>query len=392
MVLGTRAFVSYGWGLFVALPFCLGLGAVLLYAYHGPRGFWRCMGVACMSTLLLGVALLALALEGLICLLMALPLALPLAAMGGTVGYFIQRNRPTMRAAPSTLMLLMLFVPGWMSAERGSKPAPIFAVHTAVEVDAPPEAVWRRLMGFASIPPPTEWLFRLGIAYPTRATIAGRGVGAQRHCEFDTGAFVEPIRVWDEPHRLRFSVTSSPPPMQEWTPYKEIHPRHLAGFLVAREGEFLLVPLPGGRSRLEGTTWYQHNMWPASYWRLWSDTIIHRIHGRVLRYIKRRAEADVTIAPGDSSRLRSTIYPSKRPSCSERCPQNARSCGSFQTANMTNFKGSLGVRQFHSRFDGPFRPLASAPLLCDLCGPRCPRCALRALRLRLCLGWFCLLI
>jgi hypothetical protein len=32
-------------------------------------------------------------------------------------------------------------------------------------------------------------------------------------------------------------------------------------------------------------------MWPAAYWHLWSDYIIHRIHGRVLDHIKTLAEA-----------------------------------------------------------------------------------------------------
>lgn len=31
-------------------------------------------------------------------------------------------------------------------------------------------------------------------------------------------------------------------------------------------------------------------MWPAEYWQLWSDAIIHRIHLRVLTHIKRLAE------------------------------------------------------------------------------------------------------
>jgi hypothetical protein len=31
-------------------------------------------------------------------------------------------------------------------------------------------------------------------------------------------------------------------------------------------------------------------MWPADYWRLWSDLIIHRIHSRVLRHIQALSE------------------------------------------------------------------------------------------------------
>jgi hypothetical protein len=111
-----------------------------------------------------------------------------------------------------------------------------------------------------------------------------------RRCVFSTGAFVEPIRVWDEPRLLKFAVTSNPPPMSEWSPYGNIHPPHLNGFLVSSGGQFKLVTLPGGRTRLEGTTWYRHNLWPAAYWRLWSDFIIHRIHLRVLNHVKRLSE------------------------------------------------------------------------------------------------------
>ena len=118
----------------------------------------------------------------------------------------------------------------------------------------------------------------------------GRGIGAERHCVFSTGAFVEPIEVWEAPHRLRFSVTSNPAPMEEWTPYSHIEPPHLHGFLMSKGGQFLLTPLPNGGTRLEGTTWYQHGLWPPAYWRLWSDAIIHRIHMRVLSHIRDAAE------------------------------------------------------------------------------------------------------
>ena len=170
--------------------------------------------------------------------------------------------------------------------------APLFAVRTSVEVDASPEKVWRHVVSFPELPAPTEWFFRAGVAYPMRAEIIGQGSGATRHCVFSTGTFVEPIQVWDEPRLLRFAVTDNPSPMQESTPYSTIHPPHLSGFLLSRQGQFLLIPLPGGRTRLEGTTWYAHNMWPAGYWRVWADLLIHRIHLRVLNHIKVLAESD----------------------------------------------------------------------------------------------------
>lgn len=290
VLLGTAVLGAYGWSLFVALPFCLGLFAVLLYSYHGPRSFWACFNVALLPIALLGAVLLVVSIEGLICLLMAAPLGLGLAALGGSLGYFIQANYWRPRSSPALLSIVLL-VPALFGAEHAARlETPKFVVRTSIDVHAPPERVWGQVVAFAEIPPPTDMLFRAGIAYPIRAEITGRGVGAVRHCVFSTGAFVEPIEIWDEPRLLKFGVTASPAPLNEMTPYGHIEPRHLHGYFVSEEGQFLLTALPDGGTRLEGTTRYQDAMWPAAYWHVWSGYIIHRIHWRVLKHIKAAAE------------------------------------------------------------------------------------------------------
>jgi hypothetical protein len=167
---------------------------------------------------------------------------------------------------------------------------PLRAVETSIEVAAPPAEVWSHLVAFNELPPPQERIFHTGIAYPLRAEIDGHGVGAVRNCVFTTGAFVEPIEVWDEPHLLRFTVSAQPPVMDELSPYPHLHPPHLDGYLQSRRGQFLLTPLANGHTLLTGTTWYQNSFWPGQYWNVWSDYIIHRIHGRVLAHIKHEAE------------------------------------------------------------------------------------------------------
>jgi uncharacterized membrane protein YhaH (DUF805 family) len=291
VLLGVLVTGAYGWSLFVALPFCLGLFSVLLYSYHTPRGFAECVGVSLLPVVILGGLLLLVAIEGLICVMMAAPIAGALALLGGLLGYRIQANHWRPREAPAILSVVLLVVPGFFGMERAAGLVPeTFRVQTAIEVNAPPEKVWDQVVAFAEIPPPKEMLFRAGIAYPIRAEISGHGVGAVRHCIFSTGPFVEPIEIWDEPRLLKFGVTANPTPLQEWTPYAHIEPPHLHGYFVSEQGQFLLTALPVGRTRLEGTTWYRHSMWPAAYWHLWSDYIIHSIHLRVLRHIKLEAE------------------------------------------------------------------------------------------------------
>jgi uncharacterized membrane protein YhaH (DUF805 family) len=290
-VLGTAVLRSYGWGLFVALPFCLGLFSVLVYGYHEPRSYSSCMAVSLVPIALLGAVLLLVMIEGLICILMAAPFALALSAFGGMLGYTIQAGYWLHKGTPAMLSIVFLFTPAFQSAEHWAKLQPeTYEVRTAIEVNAPPEKVWNQVVAFAEIPPPKELLFRAGIAYPIRAEISGHGVGAVRHCVFSTGPFAEPIEVWDEPRLLKFGVTANPAPLNELSPYGNIQPPHLHGYFVSKQGQFLLTALPGGRTRLEGTTWYQHTMWPARYWHLWSDYIIHRIHLRVLQYIREVTE------------------------------------------------------------------------------------------------------
>ena len=287
---GTTVLRGYGWSLFVGLPFALGFLSVLIFGYHERRGLRECLFVSLIAPLMAGVAFLLAALEGIICLIMAAPLVLPMTMIGGYAAYRIQaadcwQCRPTQVFCVAVIAPLLMVVEHWQPA-----PLPLLKVQTSLVVQAPPEKVWRNVVTFSELPPPSEMIFRAGIAYPIRARIFGTGVGAERHCEFSTGPFVEPIEVWDEPRLLKFSVTKNPAPMQEWTPYGDVHPPHLDGFLESRAGQFHLTPLPGGRTLLEGTTWYHHHLWPATYWQWWSDYIIHTIHQRVLRHVQQLSE------------------------------------------------------------------------------------------------------
>ena len=70
VLLSVTAFKVYGWGLFVGLPFAVGLASAVLHGYR-QRSYWGCVAVALVSVVFLGPALLALAVEGVVCLWMA---------------------------------------------------------------------------------------------------------------------------------------------------------------------------------------------------------------------------------------------------------------------------------------------------------------------------------
>jgi uncharacterized membrane protein YhaH (DUF805 family)/uncharacterized protein YndB with AHSA1/START domain len=276
----------YGLALFFVTPFTMGAASAAIYNNEEPRRITSTLGVAAASVLLAGSATLLFAIEGLLCLVMAAPIALVLALLGALIGRAVVTvGRGDVRPA------MLLFLPGLALGERAIvAPAPRDVV-TAIEIDAPPEKVWPNVVGFSDLEEPPEWFFNLGIAYPKRARIDGEGVGAVRRCEFSTGPFVEPITAWSPPERLAFDVTSEPPSMTEWSPYGAIHTPHLEGYMSSKGGEFRLVRLSGGRTRLEGTTHYTIAIYPELYWVPYAEALLHAIHWRVLRHIKHLSEA-----------------------------------------------------------------------------------------------------
>jgi len=301
------AFGSYGAVLFLGTPLVMGMIAGFLYNRPAAQTTWATLALGSGVMVLAGGMLLAFAFEGLICLVMAAPLAMPLAIAGALLGRWIAVMTAT---PPRHALPLVLALPLLAGAESLSTTLPEYEVLTVVEVDAPPEVVWRHVVFFPDLPAASEWFFRCGIACPVRARIVGTGVGAVRHCEFTTGDFVEPITVWDEPHRLAFDVAEQPDPMVELSPWRHVHPPHLHDrSLQSRRGEFRLVDLGAGRTRLEGRTWYVFDIHPQGYWTLWSDLSIHAIHRRVLDHIKRLAEADAAAARAEGDRPPPPVQP-----------------------------------------------------------------------------------
>ena len=296
ILVGIYGFGEYGVVVFLVTPVMMGMVSGFVYNQPVVRSTGATVNIAVLVTLLAAGVLLLLAFEGMICLIMAAPIVLPMTIVGAILGKWMAECTT---AGSGQMVGMILAVPFLCGAEALTRQIPERVVLTTVEVAAPPEVVWKRIVEFPDLPAPTDWFFRCGIACPMRARIEGSGVGAVRHCEFSTGDFVEPITVWEEPVRLAFDVVDQPDPMVELTPWRHVHPPHLEDrSLESQRGEFRLVDLGGGRTRLEGRTWYTFDMHPQIYWTLWSDFSIHRIHRRVLDHIRTLAEADAAGAAG----------------------------------------------------------------------------------------------
>lgn len=282
--LSLLSFREYGFFLFVLLPIYIGFSSAALY---GKASLSKTFGATVIALLLVGFFLLFLALEGVICMIMAFPLALILALLGTLIGMLTWKsNRRRVKVIP---LIFICLTPFLLSFETSTKSEPtVHKVVSTVEINAPIEEVWQNVVAFPNIETPPEGILRFGFAYPVNAKIEGQGAGAIRYCNFNTGAFVEPITAWQEPNLLAFDVKSQPAPMIETSFYENLQTAHLE-YIKSQRGQFRLYE-KNGVTVVEGTTFYTHDIAPDFYWNLFSEEIIHKIHLRVLNHIKKVSE------------------------------------------------------------------------------------------------------
>lgn len=290
-VWGIYGIGEYGMALFILTPLLIGMAPAVLIGHRQPITANEAVknGFTALGIFTLGLLLFAI--EGLVCIAMIAPLAAFLTWVGSLIGYALVRKASD-RSSQTMLLVLIFLVPTTAYMEKDIEPK-LVEVTTSIEIDADPATVWKSVIEFPELEEPDEWLFKAGIAYPISAQIQGTGVGAVRSCNFTTGSFIEPVTRWEEGKLLEFDVVQQPAPLKEIS-FWDIDAPHLQDYFVSKKGRFKLIALPGGRTRLEGTTWYYHDIRPAFYWQLWSRHIVHKIHERVLEHIRKNAEGMLT--------------------------------------------------------------------------------------------------
>ncbi|HEX8253098.1 MAG TPA: hypothetical protein VF846_08135 [Thermoanaerobaculia bacterium] len=278
---------SYGLALFMGVPVFIGYATTALIALRGPRRFWFCFRAAVLAALVLSTGFLLVGVEGFICILTMIPLSLPFIALGSALAWELFHRKQLARAGVTTLLLACLLATA-IAIEPGLHgPRTVFLAADAVEIDGTPEEIWNAIVALDEVPPPDDVFFRAGIATPQKTKIQTCATGGLRVCTLSTGTLVERIDVWEPGKRLGWRALSTPPPMKELNPFHdEVDPPHLHGMYRNVRGEFALEPIDASRTRVWRRTWYEHDLYPAAYWRIWCDLGAWKIHHLVLEHVR----------------------------------------------------------------------------------------------------------
>jgi hypothetical protein len=282
---------TYGGALFFGVPSAIGfVSTAILRKTSGPQTRTTAVGVALCAGVGMIVGFLVFGWEGFLCILMAIPLALPLVILGALVAWELFHRYDVETFGPSALFVLAIVALIPIEA-RFQHPAR-GVVADSVLVRASPRETWRAIVALDRIPQPHDWIYRAGIACPQRTRIVTPAANGIRVCKLSTGIVIEQIEVWKPEQMLRWHTQSSPAPMKELNPFHDqVDAPHLHGYYELPRGEFALAPAASNSTILTRRSWYTHDLAPAWYWRWWCEFAITHVHRTVLEHVRDAAES-----------------------------------------------------------------------------------------------------
>ncbi|MBA4490509.1 SRPBCC family protein [Paracoccus sp. S1E-3] len=285
-----------------------GVGSLMtvLVDPRGERSFGQLLGYAAVALLIVAILTIMLFIEGIICIIMAIPILLPGVSIGIAfaqivLGWWQNRYGAFMMAALPLLVLPLEVRMDWPDYQG--------FVSTEIVIAAPPETVWANTVEIRDIDPATlRFTPSHGLMFfprPLDARLDRAGAGATRSLEWTGGIrFREHINVWEENRRLGWTFGFDPHSIPA-----EID-SHLRPDTEASEllrGDYVLEPLADGRTRLVLTTYYKVSLPWNGYGRIWANRLLTDFHSVVLDVVRQRSEAaaQVAAAPRPTARIRS---------------------------------------------------------------------------------------
>jgi hypothetical protein len=274
---------------FVVVPVAIGYITVFLRA-RGNSGWVFTLFAPWIAVLGFVATAWLLLLEGMVCVMMALPGFLILSSLGGIFARLVGRSRvPTTATLGCIAILPLVLAP----MEKSLPPHPEVGMATTdVIIHASPRVVWSQITNVAPIRKgELSWgLTRLlGVPQPLEAHMELTSSGWVRHTRWDRGvAFREIITTSRETEFLRWSFDFPPSAVPEGV--LDDHVRIGGRYFGVIEGGYALEPAANGGTRLTLRTTYRVAARPSLYARGWAYLLMCDFHRVILGLIRDRSE------------------------------------------------------------------------------------------------------
>lgn len=249
---------DYSWILFVLLPIVLGIA---IGALPGPL---LAISGAIATAFIALFVLAAAGLSGLLCVLMTLPVVIPLVFLGCIITHLVKRYREIKN--DSLPILLLPLLPFLIAAptERflKSEKRDVVAVETVQIFAYTPEQVYEAIKSVDTLQGEKPWLMHLDLPVPYKCVLEKEAVGGRRTCyfsggnlsrgDFGGGTIEERIVELQKAKVLRMDVTEYNLIGRKWLGFRE------AAYYFDAAGK--------DSCKLTRVTTYTSELTPRMYW------------------------------------------------------------------------------------------------------------------------------
>lgn len=264
-------FIGYGLSFFVFLPFTLGyiLGKSTIKAFS----LWGLI----ISLVIFFILLLAGNLEGMVCILMALPLVIIAIALGAILRHFIKKYRNTDQQdhlIKSSILPLCLFLAFAFIETKLTKDEQ-FVMEVKSEIILPYSTieVYEAIKSVDTLDAEQPLLMKLDLPIPQKCLLEEEKVGGIRTCYFQGGQIVEKITALEKGKILKMDVIDYQLTGRKWLGFKE--------------AIYLFEKAAKGQTRMTRITTYTSELYPRFYWAPLEKIGIQQEHDYVFRNLKK---------------------------------------------------------------------------------------------------------
>lgn len=211
--------IGYGLSFFVFLPFVLGyiLGksTIRKFSLYG----------LIFSLTLFFILLLVGGLEGMVCILMAMPLVLIAVALGYATKRLIEKSKKINQSndiIKSSILPLVLFLGfGFLEKELTKNDKEIISVKTEMVFPYTASEVYETIKSVDTLIAEKPFLMRLDLPIPYKCILEKEEVGGLRICYFTGGTITERITELEKAKVLRMNVIDYNLTGRKWLGFKE---------------------------------------------------------------------------------------------------------------------------------------------------------------------------
>jgi len=262
---------GYGWLLFILLPFVLGLTLGFL-----PNRNMTIAGLLiCLFFFFIGI--ITLGLEGYICVIMVLPIVLPVIIVGALLTYWYKKKDASKKSAKLPVLILPLFIfilgvpiENYLVKEKKR----VIEVASQIELPYSSGDVYDAIKSMDTLIGEKTFLMKIDLPVPQKCVLEKEEVGGLRTCYFSGGKIVEKITQLERGKVLKMDVISYQLTGRKWLGFKE--------------AIYLFDSLAPNKCKMTRITTYTSELRPRLYWKPLEKLGIEQEHEYVFEALKNK--------------------------------------------------------------------------------------------------------